>query len=124
MNIDDKIKQELETEAKQLDTILAHEPGLFSMLGQTFKGALGGWVILVMIVTFAVSIAMFWSGYQFFFVEHTLEQSVKWGIGLLLSTMVQIAFKMWTFMEMNRQSGIRELKRIELSIERLSKQLR
>ncbi|NQY64512.1 MAG: hypothetical protein HRT38_12390 [Alteromonadaceae bacterium] len=120
MNIDDKIKQELESEAKQIDQILVHDPGLFNMLANAYKGKLGGWLILVGIVTFFVSILMFWCGYEFFFVEGSLEHKLQWGVALLLSTMIQISLKMWTFMEMNRQSTLRELKRFELSLNKLT----
>ena len=127
MNLDDKIKQSLESEAKNLDHILAHEPGIFKMLLNAFKGSLGRWMILVAIVTFLITLLMVWAGYQFFFVEVS-EQAVmlhkiQWGVVLLLSTMVQIALKMWTFMEMNRQSAMREIKRLELTIEKLTNRL-
>jgi uncharacterized membrane protein len=120
MNLDEKIKQELENEAEQLDQILAHEPGLFAMLLNTYKGALGGWMILISIITLSVSGVMVWAGYEFFFSAYDLDSKLHWGVVLLLSTMVQIALKMWMFMEMNRESSIREIKRVELLIERLS----
>jgi len=127
MNIDDKIKHSLESEAKSLDKILAHEPGIFKMLINAFKGSLGRWMILVAIVTFLATLAMLWAGYQFFFVEVSSQaltlHKIQWGVILLLSTLVQITLKMWTFMEMNRQSAIREIKRLELVIEKLTDKL-
>jgi len=127
MNLDDKIKQSLESEAKNLDQILAHEPGIFKMLLNAFKGSLGRWMILVAIATFLITLVMFWAGYQFFFVEVSSQavmlHKIQWGVVLLLSTMVQIALKMWTFMEMNRQSAMREIKRLELTIEKLTNKL-
>ena len=120
MNIDEKIKNELENDAAKLDDILAHEPGIFGMLGNAYKGSLGRWMIIVTIFTLAITAIMFWSGYQFFFVEGTELHKLHWAVVLLLSTMVQIALKMWTFMEMNRQSVIRESKRLELAVEKLT----
>ena len=119
MNIDEKIKAELEHEAKSIDQALAHDAGIFTLLANAYKGALGRWVIIVGIFTFAVTVLMFWAGYQFFFVEGGLAMKLHWGVLLLLATMVQIALKMWTFMEMNRQSTLRELKRVEFSVESL-----
>ena len=119
MKIDEKIKSELESEAKQLDSILAHEPGLFKMLTNAYKGALGGWVIWVGVVTTIISILMFWCGYEFFFVAGDVMNKIHWGVALLLTTMIQISLKMWTFMEMNRQSTLREIKRIELEVTKL-----
>ena len=123
MNIDDKIRAELEHEAASIEKALAHDAGIFTMLANAYKGALGRWVIIVGIFTFAITLVMFWAGYQFFFVETNLASKLHWGVLLLLSTMVQIALKMWTFMEMNRQSTLRELKRVEFSIESLASQL-
>lgn len=127
MNLDDKIKQSLESEAKNLNHILAHEPGIFKMLLNAFKGFLGRWMILVAIVTFFVTLVMLWAGYQFFFVEVSSQvltlHKIQWGVILLLSTLVQITLKMWTFMEMNRQSAMREIKRLELVIEKLTDKL-
>lgn len=119
MNIDEKIKEELESEAKQVDQILVHQEGLFSMLANAYKGALGGWMILVSIITLAVSAIMVWAGYEFFFVESILEHKLHWGVVLIISLVIQIALKMWTFMEINRMSTLRELKRVELAISKL-----
>ena len=124
MNIDEKIKAELAHEAKSIDQALAHDAGIFKLLANAYKGALGRWVIIVGIFTFAITLVMFWAGYNFFFVEGSLSMKLHWGVALLLATMVQIALKMWTFMEMNRQSTLRELKRVEFSIESLAAKLK
>lgn len=116
MNIDKKIKEELESEAANIDQVLAHQEGIFSMLTNAYKGALGGWVILVTIITLAVSSIIVWAGYEFFFVESLLEHKLHWGVVLIISLIIQISLKMWTFMEMNRMSTLRELKRLELAI--------
>jgi len=123
MNIDEKIKNELNKESKQLDQILAHEPGIFKMLANAFKGSLGRWMILVGIVTFAITVVMFWAGYQFFFVEGELMFKLHWAVILIFSGMMQMALKMWSFMEMNRQSVLREMKRLELVMEKLTNKL-
>jgi len=123
MNIDEKIQKELQQEAKSVDEILVHDQGLFTMLASAFKGSLGRWLILVTIITSLITLLMFWSGYHFFFVESLAAEKLHWGVLLLLSAMVQIALKMWTFMEMNRQSLIRESKRLELSVEILSQKV-
>ncbi len=118
MNIDEKIKQELENEAEILDQVLVQREGIFFMLAHAFKGALGGWMILISIVVLIVSALMIWAGYQFFFVSTLLEDKLHWGMILVISLIVQIAMKMWTFMEMNRMSVLREIKRLEISLTR------
>jgi cation transport ATPase len=120
MKLDEQIKHELEQEAQRIDQIVAHDPGMFTMLLNAYKGSLGVWIIPVSIVTLLVTAILFWSGYQFFFDNaQMVEHKGYWGFVMLLSAMVQIALKMWTFMEMNRQSTNREIKRLELAIERL-----
>lgn len=45
---------------------------------------------------------------------------VRWQVGvtLLLNSMMQIAIKVWTFNEMNRNAIQREIKRLEVAIEK------
>lgn len=123
MNIDEKIKKELQQESQQLDEMLSHEPGIFKMLANAFKGSLGRWMIIVGLFTFVITVIMFWAGYNFFFVQGNVAFKLHWGVGLLFTAMLQIAMKMWSFMEMNRQSVLREVKRLELSVEKLTKAL-
>lgn len=120
MNIDEKIKQELKDESEQLDQILAHEPGIFKMLANAFKGSLGRWMIIVGLFTFIITLIMFWAGYHFFFEQGNMVFKLHWGVVLLFTAMLQIALKMWSFMEMNRQSMLREIKRLELAVDKLT----
>ncbi|MGJ8693445.1 MAG: DUF6768 family protein [Thalassotalea sp.] len=120
MNIDEKIKQELESEAVKIDQIVSQQEGIFTMLLNTYKGALGGWMIAVTVITLLVTAAMIWSGYQFFFQAVGVEEKLHWAMILGITIVMQISLKMWTFMEMNRNSIIREMKRLEIAITRLS----
>ncbi|GAA5129969.1 DUF6768 family protein [Thalassotalea piscium] len=122
MNLDERIKQELSDEAKHLDQQLANDSGIFTMLANAFKGSLGRWLVIVLVVGLLVTVLMLYSGYQFFFVEGNIAFKLHWGVVLLVATMVQISLKMWSFMEMNRQSSLREIKRLELMVEKLCSQ--
>lgn len=122
MNIDEKIKQELETEASTIDEILNDKQGLFELIAGSFKSGIGKWVILINVVIFIVTGLMFWAGYQFFTASEMSDQ-IFWGICLLLTTLVQIAMKQWVWMEMGRNSILREVKRIEVAIARLDAKL-
>ncbi|GGD73275.1 DUF6768 family protein [Lacimicrobium alkaliphilum] len=124
MDFDKKLRQQLQQESKQLEQKMAQQPGLFEMLGQAYSSKMKGWMYLVGAVALLLSALMLWSGYQFFFVstDAGLAHKLHFGVLLLLSTMVQIALKMWGFHEMHRQSLLREIKRLELMIERLGQQ--
>lgn len=123
MNIDERIKKELETDAQEIDQLIAEDPGLFKMLGNSFKGSMRFWVVLVNIVTLVATALLFWSGYRFYIAELVNDQ-IFWGVSFLLFLNMQVALKMWIFIEMSRSSVIREVKRLELSVAELSAKLK
>lgn len=115
MNIDDKITQALEAEAKRLEPLLLDDKGLFSRLLPIYRGGMRRWVWLVNGLTLITSGLMLWSGYQFFSAELQPSQ-VFWGICLIVTLQLQIGLKNWLFMEMNRASLAREMKRMEITL--------
>ena len=119
MSFDDKVKKELMKEAEQVDQILADDQGLFDMLLLSFKGGMRRWVILMNLITLFVAILMFWSGYRFY-IAVEINNQIFWGICTLVAINMQVALKQWLWMEMNRSSLMREIKRVELAINRIS----
>lgn len=119
MNLDDKIKQELETDKANIDEILADDQGLFDMFFATFKSNMKFWVILVNIFTLVFTVLMFWTLYEFFTGSDSPDRWF-WGICALMAMSAQIALKQWMYLEMYRNSIMRELKRVELAVARLS----
>lgn len=122
MNIDEKIKQELEKDAAQLDAIFLDDSGLLGRLLPIFKGGMKWWVWAVNLFTLLASVLMFYSAYQFWLAAQVQEQ-IFWGIVLVVAVQMQIALKNWLFMEMNRMSNLREIKRVEIAVARLSDKL-
>lgn len=120
MNIDDQIQKALRNEAQQLDEILAHEPGLFSRLGKVYSSSMRVWVGIASVFAFVVSMAFIYFAYLFY-IATTVDDRVFWAVCFLAGLMVQISIKMWIFMEMNRTSTLREVKRVEIALERLEK---
>ena len=121
MNLDQKIKAELERDTPDVEKILAQDDGLFDMLFATFRSGIRAWVIVINLVTLVVTGLLFWTGYEFF-TSGGLQDQVFWGVCLLLALNAQIALKQWIWMEMNRTSVIKEVKRVELAIARLQSQ--
>jgi len=120
MSIDDKISPTLEAESTQVDQLLAQDNnGLFAMLFATWRGGMGRWVLLVNVFVLLATLLLFWAGYQFW-IAVLVERQVFWGVVFLASAQVQISLKMWLFMEMNRLSIIREIKRVEIAVARLA----
>lgn len=122
MNIDEKIKQELEGAEANFDSITHQQEGLMNMVLGSFQGGLGRWVFVVYFVTLVVSGLMIWSGYGFF-TAADLQGQLFWGICLLISLFCQVALKQWAWIEMGRSSILREIKRLEIEVSRLSAKL-
>ena len=120
MNLDDKISQALAQESQEIDKLVAEEnSGLFGMLFATWRGGMRYWVILINVFTLLFTMLFIWCGYQFWISEIATQQ-IFWGIAFLAVLQVQISLKMWLFMEMNRMSMVREIKRVEIAVARLS----
>ncbi len=120
MNIDERIRKELEDDNVDVEDILAEEKSLFGMLFRTYRGGLRRWVYLGTVIAIVLTVLIVWSGYRFF-TAPGVEDMVFWGVVFLLVVQVQIAMKQWIWMEMNRSSLVRETKRLELAIARLGK---
>jgi len=118
-NLDSRIKKELERETSEIDTLLAKEGGLPDMVSAAWHGGLRRWIWITSVLLLPISALMFWCGYKFFTATST-DDLVFWGFCTLLSAMPQIALKQWQWMEMNRSSTMREIKRLELAVAALA----
>ena len=99
------------------------EPGLPEMVTEIFRGRLRwyGAMFLVMILVFA-SLAVL-CAVQFLSVD-TVPGMLRWGIGLLLCTLVVTSGKNWYWMQMERVAMTREIKRVELLVVQLATEIR
>ena len=114
-NLDERIKEELESETVEIDRMLAREGGLPEMVSAAWHGGLRRWVWITSAFLLPISVLMIWCGYEFF-TATSADDRIFWGFCTLLSAMPQIALKQWQWMEMNRASMMREIKRIEIAI--------
>lgn len=122
MNIDDRIRQELQRDRKEVDEILAEEDGLLGRLGPAYRGGLKRYVYLVTAIAVVLTGLIFWSGYRFF-TAPDVAALVFWGVILIIALIAQVAMKLWIWMEMNRSLVVRETKRLELALARLEERL-
>ena len=122
MNLDEKISQSLKQEAREIDQLMSQDDGLFAMLGGIFKGSMRGWVVVVNLFVLGFTGLFVWCGYQAW-IAQTVDDRLFWGIGFIAALQVQIALKMWLFMEMGRNSTIREVKRVEIELARMKRSL-
>jgi hypothetical protein len=119
MNIDERIRNELHDQGSAVDDLKLDEKGLFAMLFRVFTGGLARWAAFAMALTLVLFGLTLWCGYQFF-TAAGVDDRVFWGVLAVAAFHGLSMFKMWFFMEMNRHSLTREVKRVEIALARLS----
>jgi len=118
MNIDERIRKELHDQGDAVDALNLEEKSLFGMLNRVFTGGLARWAAFAMALTLVFLGLTVWCGYEFF-TAATLDDRVFWGILAAVAFHGLSMFKLWFFMEMNRHSVTREVKRVEIALARL-----
>lgn len=119
--IDELIKEALtEEESKFYDNL--EEQNVFQMLGGLFQGK-NKWIMFLMnIVMLIVFGFLIYSVVQFFDTEQTNE-IIRWSLSIITCLLVISMLKMFLWMQMDKNSIKREIKRIELQISTLSSKL-
>lgn len=118
MNIDQRIRKELQDQATPLDDVDPTEAGLFGMLHRVFTGTLRRWAAYGMLLTLVFFALTVWCIVRFT-TASDVDERLLWGLGALIGFHAVSMLKMWFFMEMNRNSVLREIKRLEAAVIRL-----
>lgn len=119
--IDEIIKDALtKEEAKFYDEL--EEQNLFQMLGGIFKGKLGWLIVIMNVVTVVVFGLFIYCAIQFFNTEETNEL-IKWSVAGTLCMISIGMLKLFVWMQMDKNSIIREMKRLEFQVSILSSKL-
>lgn len=112
--IDEIIKKALSQEEAQFYEDL-DEQNLPEQLLGLYKGKLKWITLYATLMQLALTGLAAYCAYQFFTVE-TVKEMVTWGVsGLFLALSVSM-IKLFHWMQMNKNSIVREIKRIELQI--------
>jgi len=118
-NIDDLIKQALSEEESEILERL-DELSIFEQIMSTFQGKMK-WVALysaiIMIIIFALSVYCF---VQFLQAEE-IREMLLWGAGMGIGMMAVGLLKTWHWMQMDKNTLLREIKRLEILIAKLYK---
>jgi len=122
MNIDEKIKRELEQDKPDFDAILIDDEGLFERASGIFKGGMKRWMIVVSLFMIIIGSLAVWAGYRFY-VANEVQEQIFWGVCFILGIMVQGFAKQFVIEEANRISIMREIKRVEISIIKLAEKM-
>jgi len=117
-----KLAEALRVDDDALFGMEAEEQSLFGNMADTFRGKRRWLVVMVWFWAFVAAVLMFVGAYMFFKAE-TESAKMAWGFGSVFGMMMNGMLKMWYWMEMNRASILREIKRVELQIARLAERI-
>ena len=112
--IDELIKETLtEEEAKFYDSL--DEQSLLEMVGGLFSKR-NRWLMIMMNIVTLISFGLFiYCTIQFFNTENTNEL-IKWGAGGFTFLLMMSMLKVFSWMQMDKNALIREMKRLELQV--------
>lgn len=120
--LDDKIREALSGQDAELFDEYSDEPSMLAMVFEVFRGRHRWLVLWMWLVSVAMLVLTIVAAVQFFKVESTREM-IAWAIGFLFCISAVSMLKIWFWMEMQKNSITREIKRLELQIARLAQRL-
>lgn len=121
-DIDDKILAAIQAETEQSLEEYSEELGLFGLIGESFKGALA-WIVVLAMALIVIFIGLvIYCGINFY---HASDIALKlnWMAAGLGAFIIVAILRLWFFMELNRLSIKREIKRVELQVSLLATKL-
>lgn len=119
--IDDMIKKALSEEESEVLKRLDEE-SIFDMLTANFKGKLGWISVYAMVMTFVFFGITIFSAIMFFEATETKELLMWTGI-FIFSVFTVSLLKIWQWLQMDKNSLLREMKRLELQISVLAQRI-
>lgn len=118
-NIDELLKEAFSEEDGELLKKI-EDQGLFDLFASNFQGKLKWISYYTMFIMLVFSIAMFFTLYKFLGATEAKEL-IQWGAGFFASMVIVGMLKIWHWMQMDKNSLLREIKRLELQISILAK---
>ncbi len=120
--INDKIKQALPAEDAELYTRFLLEPSLLEQ-GLELLQSRNRWMNALMLIVMPIFLAIgFYSLWRFFAAQETKEL-VGWAMGFGACMAGISMMKIWAWMQMETNNAVREIKRLELQVARLTQRL-
>ena len=119
-NFDDEIRKAVHADDEALAS--AGDEGLLGQVSATFRSRMRYWITLVWAMTLLTTALAAWAAIAFFQSETTRD----WIMYATIFTWAALAvamLKMWYWMEMNRNTHTREIKRVEIQLARLTELL-
>lgn len=118
-NIDELLSNALSEEDGELLSKI-EEQGIFDLMAANFQGKLK-WVAMFSVVIMLILTGLAFYCFFRFYNAIDLRDMMLWGAGMGLSMMAVGQLKTWHWMQMDKNSLLREIKRLELQISLLVK---
>ena len=115
--LDQRIEDMLEAEDRALMEQLG-EQGLLGQFGGLFQGKMAWITVVTLIAGTVLTIIGFYAAWKFATVNDT-NTMLRWGGLAWIGLMSQMMIKLWSWMRMETNRNLREIKRLELQMARL-----
>jgi len=122
-NLDDRIRQSLSSEDQELLAQINADDTLYRDVIATFQGHRRWMNIFSSIVGFSLFGVTLVCGWRFT-MEAEPRGMLMWGAGAALAMSGLTMIKIWFWMEIQKNSIVREIKRVELQLAKLAATLR
>lgn len=113
--LDKAIRESLQKEDAELFKDFGEEPSMFAMVMETFQGKHRWLVMLTVFWTLVFMVCGILAGIRFFHAEATRDL-LMWAAACMVCLSAVSMMKVWFWMELNKNSVTREIKRLELQI--------
>ena len=119
-NINELDKKIQEALSEEDNALMAHfeEQGLLDQLGGLFKGKLAWLSILTIIIGTILTIIAVYAILKFI-TANDVASMIRWGGLAWIAGTSQMMIKLWSWMRMETNRTLREIKRLELQIARM-----
>ena len=121
-NIDAKIKRALEATDVDLADEFDGDQSMMEMVFDVFRGTQKWLTFLAIFWGFVFMAASVFGIIQLFKTQEPREH-ILWALGVVFCVAGVSMMKIWFWMQMNRNSILREIKRVELQVARLAAKL-
>jgi FtsH-binding integral membrane protein len=117
--IDERIRQALQEDAEEKFISAGDDQAMIQQMLATFRGRNRWLAALAMVYTLVFFALAIVCAVQFFWATETKDQ-IMWATACMLCWIAVGLLKSWWFMQMDKMSILREVKRLELQVARLS----
>ncbi len=118
-NLNNRLQSALSTDDEAFLRDLEDGRGMFTQMKAAFVGPMAPMSYIAMVFVIAFSALMIWSGLKAFHAT-TDRETVLWSAGFISSLIPHGLLRLWFLNRTNHLMLLRELKKIELRVARLS----